>query len=178
MAYPTPQPVPHTSSTGKAAHASTHPHSPTGLDGAGAHICHAELGSTTPDESESHPGKKGTGMPSLQCAIRKYGDLIAVVTTGDVDLASSEVLWSELHAQLVPASALGLECSGITFMDSMGLQVLMRAHQHAAEQQASFALIGANQYVDRVLELTGLTDVIPHFPDAESARSQLCSAAD
>jgi anti-anti-sigma factor len=116
------------------------------------------------------------GMQNLQCVTRKYGDLITVVTTGDVDYASSGALWNELHAQLVPASALGLECTGITFMDSMGLQVLLRAQQHATEQQASFALIGASEYVDRVLELTGLTDAIPHFADVETARATLCPA--
>jgi stage II sporulation protein AA (anti-sigma F factor antagonist) len=104
--------------------------------------------------------------------------LIAVVTTGDVDYASSEALWNELHAQLVPASALGLECTGITFMDSMGLQVLIRARHHAIEQQVSFALIGANEYVDRVLELTGLTDLLPRFADVETARAALCPAVD
>ena len=117
-------------------------------------------------------------MPDLQCATSKHGDLIVVTATGDVDLASAGTLWDELSAQLAPTSAVALECTGITFIDSMGLQALARAHQQAAEQQASFALIGANEYVDQVLALTGLTDFFPRFADIEAARAGLGLAAD
>lgn len=112
-------------------------------------------------------------MPSLQCSTSKYGDLIVVATSGDVDLASAETLWDELCTRLVPASTLAVDCTGITFIDSMGLQVLMRTHRHAADQQASFGLIGANGYLDQVLGLTGLTGLIPRFADVETARAKL-----
>lgn len=108
-------------------------------------------------------------MQMLQCTTSKHGDLIVVAATGDVDIASSETLWEELRAQLVPTSIVALECTGITFLDSMGLQVLLRTHQHAADQQASFMLIGSSHYVDQVLTLTGMSGVIPHFDDVETA---------
>lgn len=116
------------------------------------------------------------GMQTLQCTTGKRGDLIVVAATGDVDLASAERLWEELRAQLMPASTVALECSGITFLDSMGLQVLMRTHQHAADQQASFVLIGSSHYVDQVLSLTGMSGIIPHFDDVETAMRSALSA--
>lgn len=112
-------------------------------------------------------------MQGLQCATTKHGDLIVVAATGTIDLASSEVLWDELRAQLVPASALALDCTGISFIDSMGLQVLMRTRRDAIEQQGSFALIGENKYLDRLLTLTGLTGLIPHFADVDTAQAEL-----
>lgn len=112
-------------------------------------------------------------MPGLQCTTSKHGDLIVVTATGDVDLATAESLWNELCAQLVPASAVSLECTEIAFIDSIGLRALMRAHRHAADQQASFALIGANAYVDQLLALTGLTGLIPRFPDIDTAQAEL-----
>lgn len=117
-------------------------------------------------------------MPTLQCSTSKYGNLIVVAVTGDIDLATADTMWDELCAQLMPMSALALDCTGITFIDSMGLQVLMRAHRQTVEQQTSFALLGANQYVNRVLELAGLTGVIPHFADVETARAHLAPSVD
>lgn len=49
----------------------------------------------------------------------------------------------------------------------------MRTRQLALEQQATFSLIRAHQYVKHVLKLTGLTDVIPPFADVKSARARL-----
>ncbi|ACU72870.1 WecB/TagA/CpsF family glycosyl transferase [Catenulispora acidiphila DSM 44928] len=84
---------------------------------------------------------------------------------------TADALWNELSVQLTPLSAVALDCVGITFMDSIGLQTVMRAHRHTAEQQAFFALIGFNAYVDRVLELTGMTEVVARFADVRmSAR--------
>jgi len=110
-------------------------------------------------------------MPSLQCSTTTNGVLTVVSVTSDIDFATADALWNELSAQLTPLSAVALDCVGITFMDSMGLRTVMRAHHRATEQQAFFALIGFNAYVDRVLELTGLTEVVAHFPDVEAART-------
>ena len=117
-------------------------------------------------------------MPTLQCSTSKHGNLIVVAASGDVDLASAETLWDELCTQLMPASSLALDCTGITFIDSMGLQVLMRTYQHAADLRASFGLIGANGYLDQVLGLTGLTGLIPRFTDVEAARARLSPDVD
>jgi anti-anti-sigma factor len=108
-------------------------------------------------------------MLDLHCATSKHGDMIVVEAVGDVDLASSEILWKEICGHLAPTSTVALECTRITFLDSMGLQVLMRARQYAADQQASFLLIGSSHYVDQVLALTGMVGLIPHFEDLETA---------
>jgi stage II sporulation protein AA (anti-sigma F factor antagonist) len=117
-------------------------------------------------------------MTSLHCSTSKHGALTVVAATGEIDLATAETLWDELRPRLTPASALALDCTGITFIDSMGLQVLMRAHRYAAEQQASFALVGANVYVNRVLELAGLIGFLPYFTDGETARASLAPSVD
>jgi anti-anti-sigma factor len=117
-------------------------------------------------------------MPSLQCSTSKHGTLIVVAVAGEIDLATYETMWDELRTQLVPTSSLALDCTGITFIDSMGLQALMRTHRYAAEQHASFALVGANDYVDRVLGLAGLTGLIPRFADIETAQAHLSPDVD
>lgn len=116
-------------------------------------------------------------MPSLRCSTTTSDGLVVVAVAGDVDFATADVLWEELSAQLTPSSTVAMDCAEITFLDSMGLRSLVRAQQHAAEQQATFVLVGSNTNVDRVLELTGMTDLIPRFDDIDAAREGLADRA-
>jgi stage II sporulation protein AA (anti-sigma F factor antagonist) len=110
-------------------------------------------------------------MPGFQCSTSGTDGLIVVTVAGDVDFAVAEVLWEELGGHLIPSAIVLMECSGISFMDSMGLRTLIRAHDRAAEQKAGFALVGVGRPVCRVLELTGLSGLIPQFTDLEAARA-------
>lgn len=116
-------------------------------------------------------------MPSLKCSTSKFDDLTVVFVVGDIDMAGSSVLWEELAAHLVRGSVVALDCTGVTFMDSMGLRTMLQAHQRAADQQGSFVLVGTSTYVDQVLELTGTVGLFQHFADVEAARVALGSAA-
>jgi anti-sigma B factor antagonist len=122
--------------------------------------------------------EEGPRVPSVKCSTSKFDDLVVVFVVGDVDMAGSSVLWDELAAQLVPESVVALDCTGVTFMDSMGLRTVVRAHQHAADQRGSFVLVGANKYVDQVLALTGTDGLFQHFADVEVARMALGSATE
>src|SRR4051812_9184262 len=116
-------------------------------------------------------------MPNLQCSTSMSDGLVVEKAAGDVDSATCEALWEEISAQLAPSSVVALDCAGITFIDSMGLKSLMRARRHAAEQHATFVLAGSNACLDRVLELTGTTDLIPCFDGVEAARGCLAGRA-
>jgi anti-anti-sigma factor len=133
----------------------------------------ATAGRAYPYDTSAPADAKDSRPTGLQCTTDKHGGLVVVQVVGDVDLATADVLWGELSAQLVPGSAVVLECTGITFIDSMGLQVLLRTNRYASEQSASFGLIGTNQYVDRVLELSGLIGLLPRFADIETAQAEL-----
>ncbi|MEY9929752.1 anti-anti-sigma factor [Catenulispora sp. GP43] len=112
-------------------------------------------------------------MPSLECSTSAIGGLAVVTAVGDVDFASAEKLWESLVSQLTLSSAVVLDCTGISFMDSSGLRSLVRARQHAIEQQAAFGLVGLNVLVERVFDLTGLNDLLPRFGDIDAARAAL-----
>lgn len=51
-----------------------------------------------------------------------------------------------------------LDCSGVTFFDSMGLRTAVQCMQQAKEVGATFALI-PSEPVTRVLELAGVSGI-------------------
>jgi anti-anti-sigma factor len=70
-------------------------------------------------------------------------------------VASSQTLEHEL-GQLNAVATVIVDLRGLTFIDSTGLGVLVRAHQVAKEHQRRFGLVRGNGQVDRLLSLTGL----------------------
>jgi anti-anti-sigma factor len=79
--------------------------------------------------------------------------------TGELDLASSPVLQKELDR--ISDSDSGrviLDLRDLSFMDSTGLSVLVKAHQRAEDSGRRFVLVKGGQQVQRLLNLTGLAE--------------------
>jgi anti-sigma B factor antagonist len=80
-----------------------------------------------------------------------------VTVSGELDVASSPELEREL-ALLDGEEIVVIELGQITFIDSTGLGVLVRAHQRALERGHRLALVRGSGQVKRLLSMTGLDD--------------------
>jgi anti-anti-sigma factor len=80
-----------------------------------------------------------------------------VTVSGELDVASSQALEHEL-AKLHGVATVVVDLRGLTFIDSTGLGVLVRAHQVAKEQGWRFGLVRGSGQVHRLLSLTGLDE--------------------
>jgi stage II sporulation protein AA (anti-sigma F factor antagonist) len=81
--------------------------------------------------------------------------------TGEIDLANAAEL--RRHLDWVIAAGTGdveLECSDVSFLDSSGLAVLFAAHQQLRDTHHRLTVRNPSRPVLRVLELSGLLDVL------------------
>lgn len=85
---------------------------------------------------------------------------------GELDVASSPALEAEL-ARVSDTKLLVIDLRALDFIDSTGLGVLVRTHQHAKEQGQEFALVKGAGQVQRLLGLTGLSEQLPVAETAE-----------
>jgi anti-sigma B factor antagonist len=91
-----------------------------------------------------------------------------VAPVGDLDLATADTLSDEIgRLRERGFEKLVLDLRGLTFLDSSGLHVLVRAREEALEDGAGFALIDGAPTVCRVLDITGLRD---HFEFVHAPR--------
>jgi len=89
---------------------------------------------------------------------RADGRAITLEVSGQLDLLSSPVLeraLADADAELVIVDLRGLE-----FMDSTGLHVLVQAHQRVHDAGRRLALVRASPNVQRLFDLTGLSDAL------------------
>ena len=96
--------------------------------------------------------------PTFTAEVIEREDRPVVVFTGELDLAVSDVAWSVLEPLSSSSAGLMVDVSGVTFIDSRGLNVLVRALR--ALDGATLTLCGASERIVRLLEVSGLLDLI------------------
>jgi anti-sigma B factor antagonist len=93
--------------------------------------------------------------------------------SGEVDFTSSGAVQSVLLAMILPdGGAMIADLSGITFLDSSGLGVLVQAHRTAAERDTRL-LVVASEPVRKLLRLTGLDTVLETYDGLAAAEAAL-----
>jgi anti-sigma B factor antagonist len=99
-------------------------------------------------------------VPSnLSVEVHNGNDAVVIGVSGELDLASSPALESELERGAAAKAALVIvDLRQLEFMDSTGLSVLVRAHQRATENGQRFGVVKGAQQVQRLLSLTGVAD--------------------
>ena len=87
-------------------------------------------------------------------------DSVTVLVTGEVDMGSKELLeeaMSELGGQ---PQNLMVDLRGVTFIDSMGLAMLLRIHRLCEANGGSLALAAPSDNVRKLLRLSQLDSVL------------------
>lgn len=86
---------------------------------------------------------------------------------GEVDMATAPALEAALEEAIRDSEgALVVDLSGVEFLDSSGLQVLMRARARLGTEDRALALVCPFGPVRRVFELAGLSDVFTLYERA------------
>jgi anti-sigma B factor antagonist len=83
-----------------------------------------------------------------------------LVLSGEIDLSRIEELSEQIDAAVNPADRLLFDLSGVTFMDSSGIALLLTTANSVAET----VIRAPSRQVRRVLEATGLTSVLRIVP--------------
>ena len=87
------------------------------------------------------------------------GDRLVISLRGELDLATAPALASQLdEAGSDGFQELVVDLSGLDFMDSTGLSVLLAAQRAADSKRHGFSLRRGPAQVQRVFEVTGLLD--------------------
>lgn len=80
--------------------------------------------------------------------------------TGDIDLATAEGLATQAIGHLRGSAAFTIDMHGVTFCDSVGINVLVRLRNECEREQSSFQIINAPAHLRVLLEITGLSEFL------------------
>lgn len=112
---------------------------------------------TEPPAAARDSREEASVEPVLTIGVTGNGEWCRVTAAGELDVATVDRLDEALADALGRSPMLVLDLAGIAFIDSTGLNALVRARQRAMRSRARFVLV-PSPIVRRLLVLTSLTD--------------------
>ena len=87
------------------------------------------------------------------------GTELTIVLTGRMDTVTAPQLEAELKDCLNGVNSLRFDFSALDYLSSAGLRVLLAA-QKRMNQQGSMTLLGVNETIAEIFEVTGFSDIL------------------
>lgn len=97
----------------------------------------------------------------LRITTEVVDDARLIRAAGEVDLSTVHHLTRELDAARADDRTAVLDLSGITFIDSTGLQALLEATRSAVVTDWTFFILRPSTAVRRIIELSRTGDLLP-----------------
>jgi anti-anti-sigma factor len=92
----------------------------------------------------------------------REGDVHTIALTGELDLSNAEAVERELaRAEASDAQTILLDLSGLSFMDSTGVRLVVTAHGRSRADADRLTLRRGQAAVQRVMELSGVDALLP-----------------
>jgi len=120
-------------------------------------------------------------VPRFKITVEPLEDSCLIRVGGELDRSTADLLSSALDAARADGVTALLDLSAVSFIDSAGLRVLVRA-AHAADTHGwALSIVRASSAVWRIVELTGTRSELPPaaasnakpIPPAETAPRRL-----
>lgn len=101
----------------------------------------------------------------LEATTVSNADSVSVHLRGELDLATADRAEDALlAAEAQERSSVILDLSGLRFIDSTGLRLVLRAHRRSREGGARLRLVEGPPEVQRVFRVTGTESLLPFAP--------------
>jgi len=89
----------------------------------------------------------------------KDGEQLKIALTGRLDTTTAPQLEAELKESITGIKDLTLDFSGLEYISSAGLRVLLAA-QKIMQKQGKMKICNVNETIAEVFEITGFSDVL------------------
>jgi len=117
----------------------------------------------------------------MELQSRRFADTLILAPVGRIDHANAELLREALAPHMLRCAAgqdqLVLDLSGVDYISSAGLRVLMLARKQAKVQGGTLVVAGLQPVVREIFEISRFTVVFEVFPSARDALARISPSA-
>ena len=117
----------------------------------------------------------------MQFASQRQGDVLVAAPVGKIDHPNAQRLQEALAPILEDAvrggNALVLDFSGVEYISSMGLRVLLMAAKQLRAGNARIAVAALRPVVKEIFDIARFNHVLEVFPDVHTALDELSGNA-
>jgi anti-anti-sigma factor len=99
---------------------------------------------------------------ALSIFSERRDDGMHLAATGELDIATAESLERELRAaEQSDAPLIVLDLSGLTFIDSSGLRLVLEANDRCGGEADRLRVIAGSPALERLIDIVGLRGTLP-----------------
>ncbi len=91
-----------------------------------------------------------------------------VAITGDIDGKSAPQIQERITPLVQPGCKIILDLSGVAYMSSAGLRVILSTHRQTVSKQAQLALVGVAPDIQETMAATGFIDFFKIYDTLEN----------
>lgn len=114
------------------------------------------------DQRDSLRASELIELGDLTVRSERDGEIHTICLIGELDLATAGDVDAELErVEATDASAIVLDLSALTFIDSTGVRLLVNAHARSRADSSRLQLLRGGAAVQRVLQLSGVEPLLP-----------------
>ena len=117
----------------------------------------------------------------MELSSRRFADVVVAAPVGRIDHLSAQPLQNALAPILSAATAscapLVLDFSGVDYISSMGLRVLMIAAKQMRAGNARIGVAALQPVVEEIFEIARFEHVLEAFPSVRAALQEFSKAA-
>lgn len=115
-----------------------------------------------PEQPEPSQREQPPSFGELTVRADRDGGVVTIRLAGELDIATAARVEAELEqAEAGDARSIVVDLSGLTFMDSTGLRLLLAAHARSRANSDRLGLLRGPAAVQRVFELSGVDESLP-----------------
>lgn len=98
---------------------------------------------------------------SARITVSQRGDVTRIEVVGDLDQTAAPAVWDLVGAAIEEGTGeVQLSLAQATFVDSIGLRMVIQASREAAARERPFRLVDVAEQPRRLLELVGLDTLL------------------
>lgn len=113
-------------------------------------------------QRESSRAARASRLGELTLTSRREGDVHTICRLGELDLATARRAEQEIvRVEATDARAIVLDLSGLAFMDSTGVRMMLSAQARSRADANRLTMLRGGPAVQRVLELCGVAQLLP-----------------
>lgn len=105
----------------------------------------------------------------MEVAVNRMDDTTVVVLSGDIDGSTAPVAQARILEQIVPEECLILDMTGVQFMSSAGLRMLLSTYRSAQAKNARTLLVGLSENLQDTMAATGFLGFFSTYPALPAA---------
>ena len=109
----------------------------------------------------------------MEINVNQVDDVKVATIVGDIDGSTAPIAQAQILEMAKPGDKIVLDMTGVEYMSSAGLRMLLVMYRTIAGRGDQVVLVGLSEELQDTMEMTGFLDFFEHYDDLDAGLAAL-----